>query len=106
MQEKTCTAVSSCELIGFAAWYHKRHHASVDTSCMRRPVVHERHTCSGGSRCASRLATACEAPACGECTARMMADSIAGGMTGSTPLAPGMDSPTEASRIRPPASPY
>jgi len=67
--------------------------------------MHRRRTCRGGSRCASRLATACEAPTCGECTARMMADSIAGGMTGSTPLAPGMDSPTEASRIRPPVTP-
>ena len=60
-------------------------------------------TCSGGRRVASRLVTAGDAPACGACTARMMADSIAGGTTGSTPLAPGTDRPTEASRINPPA---
>lgn len=66
-------------------------------------LVTKRRTCRGGSRMASRLVTAGEAPACGECTARMMADSIAGGMTGSTPLALGTDRPTDASRIKPPA---
>ena len=83
--------------------HHVKHHGCALWECREVPSGRaSQRACRGGSRRARRLVTVCEAPACGECTARMMADSIAGGTTGSTPLAPGTDSPSLASRIKPP----